>query len=105
MMQKKRQRKKKGTTNGIFFDGCAFYLVENQFTVYKFGSSITDIIHLLDPFHLVGCFEFFGNTFFFGVLFYQPRKELLGLFLCIGKEGMKFSGSEQIVIQNFAMVL
>jgi len=38
-------------------------------------------------------------------LFYQPRKELLGLFFGIGKVRVEFSGSEQIVIQNFAMVL
>lgn len=30
---------------------------------------------------------------------------MLGLFLGISKVGMEFAGSEQIVIQNFAVVL
>ena len=47
----------------------------------------------------------FGDTFFFCVLFYQPRKELLGLFFGIGKVGMEFAGSKQIIIQKFAVML
>ena len=35
---------------------------------------------------------------FFCILFYQSRKELLGLFLGIGKVGTEFAGSEQIII-------
>lgn len=75
-----------------------YFKCVNQLYIYNFRRFITDIIHLLNPFHLVDCFEFFGNTFFFGVLFYQPRKELLGLFLGIDKVGMKFAGSEQVII-------
>jgi len=41
---------------------------------------------------LVGCFEVFGYIFFFGEFIYQLEKKLLGLFLCIGKEGMEFAG-------------
>ena len=47
----------------------------------------------------------FGDAFFFGVFFYEPRKEVLGLFFDIGEVGMEFSGSEQIVIQDFAVLL
>ena len=53
----------------------------------------------------IGDFELLGDAFIFSVLFYQSRKELLGLFFGIGKLGMEFAGSEQIIIQNFAMVL
>lgn len=77
----------------------------NQFCIYNFCRSIADIIHLLNPFHLVGGFELLRDTFFFGEVFYKPRKKLLGLFLGIGKVEMEFAGSEQIVIQNFAVVL
>jgi hypothetical protein len=54
---------------------------------------------------LVGGFELLRDTFFFGEFIYQPRKELLGLFFGIGKVGTELSGSEQIVIQNFAVAL
>ena len=47
----------------------------------------------------------FCHAFLFGVFFYQPRKESLCLFLSIGEVGMKFAGSEQIVIQNFVVLL
>lgn len=47
---------------------------KNQFCIYNFRCTVTDIVHLLYPQHLVGCFEFFGYIFFFGEFFYQPRK-------------------------------
>ena len=66
-----------------------------------------NIIHTNNPLHLIFFFQLFrfNYAFFFGVLFYQPRKELLSLFLGIGNVGMEFAGSEQIAIQNFAVVL
>ena len=46
-----------------------------------------------------------GESFFFGVFFYEPRKEVLGLFFDVGEVGMEPAGSEQVVIQDFAVVL
>ena len=73
--------------------------------INHFSYSVANIIHSLYPEQHIGRFEFFGYIFFFGEFFYQPRKELLGLFLCIGKVGMEFARSEQIVIQNFAVAI
>lgn len=97
--------KKKGAISGFFSVDCAFYLVENQFTVCNFRRFITNIIHSLHPEHHIGDFELLGDGFFFGKVFYQLEKKLLGLFLCISKVEMEFAGSDQIAIQNFAVVL
>ena len=79
----------------------------DDFIIYYFGCSITNIIHSLHQEHYIGWFELFSYIFFFGEFIYQLEKKLLGLFLGIGigKVGMKFAGSEQIIIQNFAVVL
>ena len=74
------------------------YLFKHHLFVDNLSRSATDIVHLPHPSHWVGGFELFGYAFFFGVFFYQPEKKLLGLFLCIGKVGMEFSGSEQVII-------
>ena len=47
----------------------------------------------------------FGHSLFFGVFFYEPRKELLCLFFDVCDVGMEFAGSEQIVIQDFVVLL
>ena len=54
---------------------------------------------------LVGCFELLGYAFLFGKLIYQPKKEGLCFFLYIGKVGIELAGSEQVVIQDFAVML
>ena len=76
----------------------------DQFFEDDFFCTVSNIVHPPHPRHLVGGFELFGDIFFFGKVFYQSRKELLGLFFDIGKVGIEFSGSEQIVIQNFVML-
>lgn len=72
---------------------------------HHFVDSTTNIVHLPHPSHLVDGFELFRDAFFFSVFFYQPRKEGLCFFLYIGEVGMKFTGSEQIVTQDFSVVL
>ena len=47
----------------------------------------------------------FRDTFLFGVFFYQPRKEFLCLLFGVGEVGVEFAGSEQIVIQDFVVLL
>ena len=69
--------------------------------LYQYASNV---VHPLNPLHLVGGFELFGDAFFFGVFFCEPRKESLCLFFDVCKVGMEFAGSEQIVIQDFAVV-
>ena len=54
---------------------------------------------------MVGGFELFGNSFFFGKLIYQPKKESLCLFFGVGEVGMKLAGSEQVVVQDFVVLL
>ena len=47
----------------------------------------------------------FGDTLSLGVLFYQPKKESLCFFLYISEMGMELAGSEQIIVQDFMMLL
>ena len=77
----------------------------DQFFEDDFFCTVSNIVQLLHPKHHIGRFEFFGYIFFFVKVFYQSEKKLLGLFFGIGKVGTKFAGSEQIVIQNFTVVL
>lgn len=78
---------------------------KNHLTIHNFYCTIANIIHPSHPRQLVGSFELFDDAFFFGAFFYQPEKNGLHLFFDVGKLGMEFSRSEQIVIQNFAVVL
>ena len=55
--------------------------------------------------HWILILKLFGNTFSLGVLFYQPKKKGLRFFLNIGKMGTKLTGSEQIIIQDFSVLL
>ena len=80
-----------------------FFSNEYHLDINNFSGKITDIVHFPHPSRLVGGFELFGNSFFFGKLIYQPKKESLCLFFGVGKLGMKLAGSEQVVIQDFAV--
>ena len=78
---------------------------EHHVWIDSFDYTLSDVIHSLHPLHLIGGFELFGDAFFFGVFFYKPRKEFLRLFLDVCKRRMEFAGSEQVVIQDFTVVL
>lgn len=77
----------------------------NQFCIYNFCCSITDVIHLLHLEHHIGCFGFFGYIFFFGEVFYQPEKHILCLLIYIGKVSVQFTFCEQGRIKTFAVRL
>ena len=82
----------------------SFLCIDNSFVNYLYSYTMYTI-HPLHPLHLVGGFELFGDSFFFGVFFYEPRKEILCLLFDVCEVGMEPTGSEKIVIQDFAMVL
>ena len=77
---------------------CAFLALANMVTRDKIAAAEADAIQTsLKQLPDAGTFE--------EVTDFQPENKLLGLFFGIGKVGMEFSGSEQIIIQNFAVVL
>ena len=80
-------------------------LCVDEFFAYHFNYSASNSVHPPYPRHLVGGFELFCHTFLFGVFFYQPRKESLCLFFGVGEMGIELAGSEQIVIQDFVVLL
>lgn len=45
-------------------------LCVDEFFVYHFDYSTTDVVHPTHPRHLVGGFELLGYAFLFGVFFY-----------------------------------
>ena len=49
-------------------------LCENQFCIYDLHSSVSDAVHLSDPFHLVAGFQFFRIPSAFAVCFASRRK-------------------------------
>ena len=69
-------------------------LCENQFCIYDLHRSVSDAVHLSDPFHLVAGFQRFRNALCICHLFYQPKKKFLCLQVNICKIGIKnnFSG-------------
>lgn len=60
-------------------------LCENQFCIYDLHSSVSDAVHLSDPFHLVAGFQFFRNSLCICRLFCKPKKKFLCLSVNIRK--------------------
>ena len=60
-------------------------LCENQFCIYDLHSSVSDAVHLSDPFHLVAGVQRFRNALCICHLFYQPnpQKQGAGILCCI----------------------
>lgn len=75
----------------------------NQFTVYNLRCTTLYVVHLPDPFHLVTGFQRFRNARCICNLFYQPKKQLLGLPINICKITIQLAASQQIGIEYFAV--
>ena len=82
-----------------------WFLCENHLCIYNFVDTLSNIIHPPYPLHWILGFKLFGDTFPFSILFYQPKKECLCFFLYISEMGVELAGSEQIVVQDFMMLL
>ncbi len=80
-------------------------LCVDEFFAYRFNYSASNSVHPPHPRHLVGGFELLRDTFFFSEFFYQPEKKLLCLFFGVSEMGIELAGSEQIVIQDFVVLL
>lgn len=92
-------------TARISFLAAVHTLCVNDILIYDFCYFASNIIYPPYPLRWILCFKLFSNTFLLGVLLYQPKKERLCFFLYIGKMRTKCTGSEQVAVQDFMMLL
>ena len=89
----------------LIFRKIKMILYVNPLVVDDFSGSVSDAVRLLHPFHRTIGFLLFRNICLFGKYGYKQLKHPLRLLIYLCQMSVQRSGSQQIVIPNFVILL